>query len=213
MSKAMIITYGIFFLLVIPGVALFAKGATINMENLDRLGSYLSGIGTVVAAVAAVYGVNGWVKQLTHGKYLDIIWEAKVNLRKVYLSKNSWYGHAKIAATKFNSKLDEEANEHWYKLDNACKNLSTSFSSIDQIIVRDDFKWQNQATELHHLLNDINNFLKKLIIISDKPEQELNEKNKLFHCYYDSFLNQLDELEKNIQSKATRRWPYTTIFG
>ncbi|WP_152412272.1 hypothetical protein [Edwardsiella tarda] len=195
MSKVMIITYGIFFLLVIPGVALFTNGATINMENLDRLGSYLSGIGTVVAAVAAVYGINGWVKQLTHGKYLDIIWEAKINLRKVYLSKNSWYGYAKIAATKCNSKLDNEANEYWDKLDSACKSLSTSFSSIDQIIVRDDFKWQNQATDLHRLLKDTNNLLKELIT-SDESEQKLHEKNKLFHCYYNSLLNQLDELEK-----------------
>lgn len=61
------------------------------LTDLGAFGSFLSGIGTIIAAVAAAIGVDNWVKQLTFGKYFEVIWNAKVAIRKVHSSEMDWY--------------------------------------------------------------------------------------------------------------------------
>ncbi len=54
------------------------------LADLSAFGSFLSGIGTIIASIAAAVGVNNWISQLKAGKYLSIIWDAQTSLRKYY---------------------------------------------------------------------------------------------------------------------------------
>ncbi|MCG8328776.1 MAG: hypothetical protein MI974_13880 [Chitinophagales bacterium] len=80
------------------GVSILILNASIDhnylgviMSYLSQIGSFLSGVGTVIAAIAAFYGVNSWIKQLRYGKYLTILWDAKVVIRKIYSLQMDWY--------------------------------------------------------------------------------------------------------------------------
>lgn len=55
-------------------------------NTISAIGSILGGTAGLIAATAALTGINTWKKQLYHGKYLSIIWEAKAQLRKVNAS-------------------------------------------------------------------------------------------------------------------------------
>lgn len=206
MSKIMFIIYGVFFLLVIPGIALFAKSTIINMENIDKLGSYLSGIGTVVAAAAALYGVNGWIKQLKYGKYLDIIWEAKTNIRKVFLDEMNWYiqKYQGMSVTEVTKTLRDNIEHSEAKLKASHQELLTSFNKIDQIIDKKDFTWANYCSEFKTSWLKIEN---QLLIPRHKEAKknieadiELARLNEIFQNNYYFLLNELEKLE-NTYSK------------
>lgn len=54
-----------------------------GLEALDHLGSFLGGAAGLIAAGIAFFGFDVWKRQITHGKYLNLIWEAMVGSQRL----------------------------------------------------------------------------------------------------------------------------------
>ncbi|MEZ8107341.1 hypothetical protein [Vibrio cortegadensis] len=60
------------------------------LSELGSFGSFLSGLGTILAAAVAAYGVDKWVHQLKQGRLLSVIWGTKVQVKKLESSLIDW---------------------------------------------------------------------------------------------------------------------------
>jgi hypothetical protein len=78
-----------------------------TLSDLGAFGSFLSGMGTIIAAGVAAYGVDTWSKQLKSGKYLALIWEAKALVSKFNNAFFFWHAFYKIDSQELKVKSDK----------------------------------------------------------------------------------------------------------
>lgn len=64
-------------------IIILTNGLQGGIETLDHVGSFLGGIAGLIAASVALLGFNVWKRQIRHGKYLALIWEAMVALHRL----------------------------------------------------------------------------------------------------------------------------------
>lgn len=162
------------------------------INDLGSFGSFLSGLGTIVAAAAAAIGVDSWVKQLKYGKYLDIIWAAKVAIRKVHVSETDWYisNYSYLEQPSESGSLDLEAKLKRLKYD--FDDLTDKFHHLDQVVVKNQFLWACNGAHHKHLW---------LKIMLDMEENGLSSKDLpqlsfAFRTNYESLMAKLDEIEE-----------------
>ncbi|MEL4204815.1 hypothetical protein C9E85_15895 [Plesiomonas shigelloides] len=177
------------------------KSFSQTLSDLGAFGSYMSGIGTLIASVAAVIGVENWVRQLKYGKYIDVIWSAKVNLRKVFNAEMDWYIY------KYQSRqvdtLTETVEQKRLKLLSCFDELALSFDMIDQIVERDRFMWSNRESKLRGMWISIDNHMVTHSHQDDFMSMELPNLNSNFDAGYNNLLCELELLEEKISKSNT----------
>lgn len=161
------------------------------ISDLGSFGSFLSGLGTIVAAAAAAVGVDSWVNQLKCGKYLDIIWSAKVAIRKVHASEMDWYiaNYAYLQNPSESRKSDLETKLK--KLEYDFDELSNEFHQLDQVVVKNQFLWANNASHFKYMWLEIKWHMEE----NELSSTDLPRLNTAFSDYYDALMSQLEEIE------------------
>lgn len=187
------------------------KAFSQTLSDIGAFGSFLGGVATMVAAVAAVIGVNSWIDQIKLGPYLNYIWGAKVSLRKINSQNMNWY------VFKYNfrqpSNIPDDKRDKIIRLiDESRKQLEIDFAiledqfnHIDQIIDKNDYLWANKCSLYKLSWQKIDEYLSK----HPKPDMtknslddiladniELARLNSDFHDGYNLLCSQLDELEE-----------------
>ncbi len=147
----------------------------------------------MVAAVAAAIGVDSWMKQLKYGKFLDIIWTAKVELRKVYMAETDWY-IAKYANRQNASNVDDLTLKEGI-LELTFNGLLDSFHKLDQIVVKNQFLWANYGSFFRHNWRDIKWHMDANTHDEDLHNMKLVNLNRSFSDEYNDLMQQLEELE------------------
>lgn len=82
------------------------QGITKGFETLDHVGSFLGGIAGLTAAGIALMGFDVWKRQLTHGKYLTLIWEAMVSTQRLQT-------HLSLSSINLVMRYHTSNNEHF----------------------------------------------------------------------------------------------------
>ena len=182
-----------------------------TLADIGSFGSFLGGCATLVAAIAAIIGVNTWIKQTKLGPYLDYIWSAKVTLRKINNEKMSWYiykyqlRNTPEASEKSKEIFKEKISEYQENLDKQFSILEDKFDHIDQIIAKNDYQWANRLSDYRFIYKEIDDFLTttKMPVFDEQNLTEFladNAKivtlNSNFSDHYDFLCSELDNLEK-----------------
>ena len=161
------------------------------LTDLGSFGSFLSGIGTIIAAVAAAIGVDNWVKQLKFGKYLEVIWNAKVAIRKVHSSEMDWYianyAYIQSQVSERETDLTHKSN----KLAQDFQYLKDSFHQLDQIVIKEQFLWANYASHLESKWIEIKWQMEENSLSS----RDLPKLNSAFSDYYNQLMEKLEAIE------------------
>ncbi|MFQ1801075.1 hypothetical protein ACK36F_01450 [Aeromonas veronii] len=168
------------------------KGFSSILSDLGALGSFLSGLGTIVAAAAAAIGVDSWINQLKCGKYLDVIWAAKVAIRKVHASEMDWY----ISNYSYNQTPSElrkiDLDLKLRRLESDFENLSDEFHQLDQVVVKNQFLWANYASLFKSTWLEIKWHMEENGI----SNKDLPRLNTAFSDYYDFLMEELVLVEE-----------------
>ena len=77
-----------------------------GLEALDHVGSFLGGAAGLAAAGIALFGFNVWKRQITHGKYLTLIWEAMVAFHRLE-------SHLSLSGINLFYRFQTNHNEHF----------------------------------------------------------------------------------------------------
>lgn len=77
-----------------------------GLEALDHMGSFLGGAAGLAAAGIALLGFNVWKRQITHGKYLTLIWEAMVAFHRLE-------SHLSLSGINLFYRFQTNHNEHF----------------------------------------------------------------------------------------------------
>lgn len=109
---------------------------------LSAYGSIFGGTAGLIVAVAAISGLDTWKKQIRHGKYLTLIWEAKVHLRRIESSLSKAKVYLIFTVTKDSTeKSIEEFRVAERQLKKEIQNASDTCKAIDKLITRNG--WLN----------------------------------------------------------------------
>ncbi|MUK39917.1 hypothetical protein GNP82_20505 [Aliivibrio fischeri] len=133
------------------------------------------------------------MKQLKYGKFLDIIWTAKVELRKVHMAEMDWY-MAKYA-NRQNESNAEELSLKESVLELTFNGLLDSFHKLDQIVVKDQFLWANYGSFFKIKWVEIKWHMDASTHEEDLHNMELVHLNSSFSDGYNDLMQQLEELE------------------
>ncbi|MDO6683154.1 hypothetical protein Q4551_12730 [Oceanobacter sp. 5_MG-2023] len=181
-----------------------------SLADIGAFGSFLGGCATLVASIAAIIGVNTWIKQIKLGPYFDYIWSAKVALRKINNEKISWYIFK--YQLRNNPDLPEEVKDqlsgniekHKKEIESQFDILKDKFDHIDQIIAKNDYEWANHLSRYRRAYKDIGDFLTTTNVpVFDESNlteflvdnSKLVTLNSHFSNYYDFLCTELDKLE------------------
>jgi len=164
------------------------EGLSLILADLGAFGSFLSGVGTIIVAVAAAIGVDNWVKQLKFGKYLEVIWSSKVAIRKVHSSEMNWYIANYSYKQNQTRELELDLKDKLSRLQLDFQTLKDSFHQLDQIVIKNQFLWANYASMLEGAW---------LKIKWHMDENDLNSKDlpKLNTAFSDDYNDLMDKLE------------------
>lgn len=165
---------------------------------LNAIGTLTSGIGAILTAAAAISGVATWKKQITYGKYIDLIWKAQVACQNVSLNGMAYYvasatprptaEHVLQAYERTRSTAPtSRANTERFLVDlvHACQHL-------DKLVTKTELNWTVRANRLRHsFITMANDF--------DANNPDHNSQNRKYYSeVFDSVKsleNDLDELE------------------
>ncbi len=168
------------------------------LADLSAFGSFLSGLGTIIASIAAAVGVNNWISQLKTGKYLSIIWDAQTSLRKYYSYETDLYIH-KYQYRFYSNKNDPIALEVFKRIQELelqlsaqTKTIQDNIHDIDQLIEKGSFIWSMTSSALETAWFDIKNYLEN----SNYPQTpiDLLKESSVLTLLNDSFSQQYEKL-------------------
>ncbi len=167
------------------------ESLSLILADLGAFGSFLSGIGTIIMTVAAVIGVDNWVKQLKFGKYFEVIWSSKVAIRKVHSSEMNWYiaNYAYKQNPTSEQKLDLE--DKLSRLQRDLQILKDSFHQLDQVVIKNQFLWANNASMLEGAWLKI----KWNMDENDINSKDLPKLNTDFSNIYNDLMDKLEAIE------------------
>lgn len=121
------------------------------LEYLSVLASLLGGVAGLTAAVAAFMGIDAWKKQITHGRYLAAIWDAKVNLRKVQGALIECSVIQSVQVNKTDDQFEQLEKDLAIRKEQlkACESdFKDSCGVLDRVVTKNDWEWQNHASHL-----------------------------------------------------------------
>ena len=98
-----------------------------TLDYLGAVGGFLAGFGTVIAAIAAVIGVENWVSKLKDTKILEVTWDAKTAFNCIKSEELTWYGRKRFGP-EFGIELnlldmEQELSNKFYELKTKCHEL------------------------------------------------------------------------------------------
>jgi len=167
-------------------------GLSLILVALGAFGSFLSGVGTIIAAVAAAIGVDNWVKQLKFGKYLEVIWSSKVAIRKVHSSEMSWYIANYSHKQNPISERELELKSKTKNLELDFQVLKDSFHQLDQIVIKNQFLWANYVSDLEATWLEIKWHMDENSLTS----KDLPKLNTAFSEMYNDLMDKLESIEE-----------------
>jgi hypothetical protein len=195
------IKYGFAFFLTVFGLSgvlvlihLFVSDQasfSLILADLGAFGSFLSGVGTIIAATAAVIGVDNWVKQLKFGKYLEVIWSSKVAIRKVHSSEMYWYIANYSLKQNPSSECESDLKSKAEKLEFDFQVLKDSFHQLDQIVIKNQFLWANYASQLETTWLKIKWHMEE----NSLAGKDLPKLNAAFSENYNDLMDKLESIE------------------
>lgn len=121
------------------------------VDYLSALASVVGGIAGLTAAVAAYFGVDAWKKQIMYGRYLAAIWDAKVHLRMLQraLTDSTILQALMVYNGNIqNADMKAELEASKKKLEEFEASFASSCAVLDKIVTKNDWEWQNYASEL-----------------------------------------------------------------
>lgn len=174
-----------------------------GLETLDHVGSFLGGAAGLTAAVLAILGFDVWKRQIRHGKYLNLIWEAMVASQRLK-------SHLAIAGANLFFRFAHSHNEYFTQAvaadrvvtDTLIASLKESCSAIDVLAARNGVELSNICGFLEARLTSLYRFADKVSDL-DPPEEadawakaysELNE-------FVDQEAHLLSEKLKKLEQK------------
>ncbi len=178
---------------------LFYQLNTDHQSMLSFLISYsdfMVGVSTVIAALAAIHGVNNWVKHVKHAEYFKLIWEAKKSLGMYRFAYLNWSQQRGIFYSQ-NKELDVSRHmRNTEILETRKENLLTTFFHLDAIFSKGEFDW---ACSSRDLISTVNQY--KSLLLKDEVTHEDNEKSRQLinniNEHYEKIFHRLDVLEQN----------------
>lgn len=164
----------------ILGVVVASEGGGSDeiIQLLSSLGGFLGGAAGIIAATAAYQGINTWKAQLKHGKHISILWSTMESLRAIQSQKIHWYWPAYMAA-KNQVKNEDVCTLTKSHLDQLLEQFEGYCSSLDIIVVKNQWEWANHASFLKLNISEIDCTFRDLKE-GKLSDSEANE--KLIHC-------------------------------
>ncbi|MDE1244217.1 hypothetical protein [Vibrio aestuarianus] len=166
-----------------------------TLTTLGLFGGFLSGVGTIIAAGAAALGVDSWIKQFKSGKYLVLVWDAQVALRKVHAAETFWYIHAYRRSDDAKDLLKSKSEE----LNVALDELDNSAHSLDALVNK-NAQTLNDVLLIRYVIKRIREYLQNSSMPSTAEEvlhdnEQLVPLNKEFDDAYKQTKDRLDAIE------------------
>jgi len=179
-------------------VALYDLSSVTNdrIKFLSDYSNFMVGVSTVIAALAAVHGVNNWVKHVKHAEYFKLIWEAKKVLGMYRVAYLIW---SQQRGLFYNP--DDELHVFRHKkntdvLEERRKDLLTVYFHLDAIFSKGEFDWANESRDFIAKVNQYKVLLLKAEISREDDEKSrelINEINK----HYERIFQKLELLEQS----------------
>ncbi|AZD52193.1 hypothetical protein C4K19_0375 [Pseudomonas chlororaphis subsp. aurantiaca] len=184
-------------------IIFLGKGWKDGLEALDHMGSFLGGAAGLTAAGVAVFGFDVWKRQISHGKYLNLIWEAMVASQRLK-------SHLAIAGTNLFFRFAHNHNEHFVKTVSADRevtetliaSLKDSCSAIDVLAARNGVELSNICGFLESRLMALYGFTDKESDV-DAPEDPTAWAIAFseLHAFVDQEANLLSDKLKKLEQK------------
>ncbi|MDE1233237.1 MULTISPECIES: hypothetical protein [Vibrio] len=206
--KYRFITYGFFFVAAAFGVmglltlmSLFVSnrdGFSTLLSDLGSFGSFLSGVGTIIAAAAAAYGVDTWSKQLKSGKYLVYIWECKALLSQFNNEFYIWHAFHKSP----NESLKTQGSNAYKAIEKVLEKLNSHSLHLDALSSKSGEKWVADIRGLRMIVNEHRAFLNSTDFSTDELHlhavhaQQVIARFASKDNYVKALQTELDNLEK-----------------
>ena len=169
------------------------------LSDLGSFGGFLSGVGTIIAAAVAAYGVDTWSRQLKVGKYLAHIWNFKALLSKFENEFNFW--HAFYKST--NERLKLKSSDSFDAINDALNELSEVSLHLDVLSSESEEKWVRNIRGLQMLVKDHKRFLDTTDFNADDLGLNVEQAKKVIErfeqkkSYVDRLRFELDNLESS----------------
>ena len=134
-----------------------------GLEALDHVGSFLGGVAGLTAAGIALLGFNVWKRQITHGKYLTLIWEAMVALQRLE-------SHLSLSGLNLFFRFETDHNEHFTKAVAEDRLITEQlFSYLKESCAAVDVVAARNGVELSNLCEFMRTRVLLLYHFTDKP--------------------------------------------
>lgn len=161
---------------------------------LEKVSSFLGGVGGVVAAIAAYIGVDTWKKQIKFAKHQQLIWECLASVRKVQSRSSLWL--AEIIASPNGKKIAEASHsENYGKLLAAAEELMEKFDQLDAIVVKNGSEWANYASDYLSAISNVDKEITVNEVFNDTIKGEISKRLKYVQGFADHYEKKLNKLE------------------
>lgn len=134
-------------------------GVAKGFETLDHIGSFLGGIAGLTAAGIALLGFNVWKHQITHGKYLTLIWEAMVAVHRLESHMSIFTINLIFRHQHQNLFFAEAVEADRATSEKLIATLKESCSAIDVIAARNGVELSNICGFMESRLMVVNRFV------------------------------------------------------
>ncbi len=171
-------------------------GPQIAFDVLMDYSNFMVGVSTVIAALAAVHGVNNWVKHVKHAEYFKLIWEAKKALGMYRVAYLIWSQQRGIFYDP-----DDELDVFRHKkntelLDERRQNLHTVFLHLDAVFSKGEFNWVDDSRDFIAAINQY----KTLLLKTESTREDDEKSRKLIKEINERYENTFRKLELLEQS-------------
>ncbi|TXX49931.1 hypothetical protein [Vibrio cholerae] len=164
------------------------------LSDLGNFGGFLSGIGTIIAAAAAAYGIDTWSKQIKIGKHLSHILDTKVLLSKF---DNEFYFWCFFNTSEV---FEEQSTKAFEAMNKVLKQLGDVSLQLDALSSGNQDEWVRKIRKLRELIEEHEKMAGQVKFNSDTPKVNINKalecanSSARINAYADSLRNELDKL-------------------
>lgn len=170
-----------------------AKG----FETLDHVGSFLGGVAGLTAAGIALFGFDVWKRQITHGKYLTLIWDAMVANERLQ-------SHISHACVNLLFRYQSNHNEHFTDAvladrkitEMLISTLKESCSAIDVLAARNGVELSNICGFLDSRLISLNRYADEKVDMN--PAGDINPWATKLSDHFTLVSNEADLLRQKL---------------
>jgi len=207
--------YGLLAALIIIVCAVFYATFTDGrVESTDKAYGFINAVSALIQAIAAVLvaglafkGWNSWKLQIIHGKALGIVWDANVAFREIEASVNALRARW---IRSYDQGLDLKSEiESSGSVGKALEKFKGHCILLDKVVVKNDWEWQNRATELKQQIFQLaveqakpvrHQGASLISLIRSKTDDSVAEKSASLQAAIDSIGAKLEALESKYLS-------------